>query len=287
MKIIYCIALVLSLLTISACGGAPRPSPTVIVTPPTPTPPATPPPPPAPAPAPANGIKLSNIQASQGWNSWGQFAPVYADCAAPCPGITWSMTQGVTSPSTIGNATRFDLGGSTPYSDVLWSNPVIGQFSTQGLPDNGHTLLPTVHNFIYDADFYVTSVSVTQVLEFDISMYMNGVGMIWGNQCNNLGGKVWDIWDNLNAHWISTGVTCNLIDNGWNHVTIEAQRQDDNTLLFQSFTLNGVTTTLNKSYPPFSVPSGWWGITVNYQMDGDYKQSANTTYMDNFSLTYW
>ena len=236
---------------------------------------------------PISGTKLADIQASKGWNSWGQFAPAYVDCTAPCPGLTWSMTQGLSTPSMSGKASRFDLGGTTPYSDVLWSNPVIGQFSTQGLPDSDHSLLPTLHNFIYDADFYVTNAAVTQVLEFDVSMYMNGVGMIWGNQCNNLGGKEWDIWDNVNAKWVSTGVVCSLIDKGWNHITIESQRGSDNSVLFQSFTLNGVTTAINKSYAPFTVPSGWWGITVNYQMDGDCKQSANTTYLDNLSLTYW
>jgi hypothetical protein len=125
------------------------------------------------------------------------------------------------------------------------------------------------------------------VLEFDISMYMNGVGMIWGNQCNNLGGKVWDIWDNVNAKWVSAGVPCNLINNGWNHVTIQAQRQSNNTLLYQSITLNGVTANINRTYAPFSVPTSWWGITLNYQMDGDYKMSSNSTYLDNFRFTYW
>jgi hypothetical protein len=56
--------------------------------------------------------------------------------------------------------------------------------------------------------------------------------------------------------------------------------------VYQSITLNGVTTNINKTYAPFTVPSSWYGITVNYQMDGDYKQSANTTYLDNLSLTY-
>jgi len=38
---------------------------------------------------------------------------------------------------------------------------------------------------------------------------------------------------------------------------------------------------------PFAVSSGWYGVTVNYQMDGNYAQSPNTTYLDKFSLTYW
>lgn len=234
-----------------------------------------------------SGNKLSNLQASKGWNSWGQYAPVYDDCNAECSGITWSMQQGVKSLSMTGNATQFNLGGTVPYSDALFSLPVLGQFSTQGVPDENHRLLPTLHNFTYDSYFYVTKASVTQVLEFDISMYMNGAGMIWGTECRIAGGNEWDIWDNVNAKWVPTGVPCNAISNGWNHVTVQAQRGTDNTVMFQSITLNGVTANINKSYAPFSVPAGWWGVTVNYQMDGDYKQSKNTTYVDNFSLTYW
>jgi len=230
--------------------------------------------------------KISNIHASKGWNTWGQSYPDYVDCA-PCSGINWALTPGVSSPSKSGNATRFDIGGTTPYGDVLFSIPLIGQFSTQGLPDYNHTILPTLHNFTYDADFYVTDATVTQVLEFDINMYMNSVGMIWGTQCRITGGHEWDIWDNANAKWMPTGIACNPNDKGWNHVTVQVQRLADNSLLYQSITLNGVTATLDKTYPPFAVPASWYGVTVNYQMDGDYKPSPNTTYLDNFSLTYW
>ena len=233
------------------------------------------------------GTTLYNIQASGGWHGWGEFAPNYDICASNCTGLNWSMWLHQTSPSLSGNASRFNIGGTTPYADVLWSNPVIGQNTTQGIPDTAHTLLPNLHYFTYDAYFFVTNVSVTQVLEFDISMYMNGVGMIWGNQCNNLGGKVWDIWDNVSAQWVSAGIPCNLINNGWNHVTLQMQRQSNNTLLYQSITLNGVTANIDRTYPPFTVPTSWWGITLNYQMDGDYKMSSNVTYLDNFTFTYW
>jgi hypothetical protein len=232
------------------------------------------------------GNVLSNLQASGGWKSWGELPPVYDICSAPCPGITWSMKQGVQSPSLSGHSTQYNTSGTTPYADVLWSIPLIGQGSTQGLPDSGHTLLPTLHNFTYDAYFYPTNLGVTQVLEFDISMYFNGLGLIWGNQCRVVGGNEWDIWDNVNARWVPTGVACNPVNSSWNHVTIQGQREPDNSLLFQSITLNGVTSTINQRYAPGSAPSGWWGITVNYQMDGDKKQSPNTTFLDNFSFTY-
>ena len=142
-------------------------------------------------------------------------------------------------------------------------------------------------SFTYDADFYPTDLGVTQVLEFDVSMYFNGLGLIWGNQCRVAGGNEWDIWDNVNHNWVPTGVPCNPVNNAWNHVTIHLQRESDNWLLFQSITLNGVTTQVNRYYAPGSASGDWWGVTVNFQMDGNQQQSAYTTYLDNFTFTYW
>jgi hypothetical protein len=234
-----------------------------------------------------SGNTLTNLQATKGWNSWGQLAPTYADCPAPCPGVTWSMKQGVTSASLKGDATQFTIGGTTPYSDVLWENPLIGQFSTQGLPDTDKKLLPTLHNFTYDAWFFVTNASATQALEFDVNWFMNTVGMTWGTECRIEGGHEWDIWDNVAAKWVPTGVACNPVNGGWNHVTINVQRKPDNTLVFESITLNGATSNLNKTSAPFAVPSDWYGITVNFQMDGDRAQHAYSAYLDKFSFMYW
>lgn len=232
------------------------------------------------------GNVLHNLQASGGWKSWGELPPNYDICGWPCNGVTWSMNQGVQSPSMDGNATEFAIGGSTPYADVLWSNPLIGQGSTQGLPDSNHTLLPSLHDFTYDAYFYSSNLSPSQALEFDISMYFDGLSLIWGHQCRIAGGHEWDVWDNVDAKWIPTGVSCNPVNNSWNHVTIQVERESDNWLLFKSITLNGYTAPINQYYAPGSAPGGWWGITVNYQMDGNYAEQGYNNYVDEFNFTY-
>jgi len=145
---------------------------------------------------------------------------------------------------------------------------------------------PLSINFIYDSDFYVTSDSITQVLEFDISKYMNGIGMVWGTQCNHLKDGDWDIWDNVNNLWISAGVPCHFI-NGWNHVTLSLQRGSDDSLIYQSIALDGTTYVINKTYLPGPADPSWWGVTANYQMDGNSAFTPNTTYLDNFSVSYW
>lgn len=233
------------------------------------------------------GNAFSNLQHSGGWAAYGQRPPNFVDCSpSPCDGITFSMTQGIKSPSLSGMATQFNLGGTAVYSDALFNNHLIGDLSSQGLPDKNHTLVPTLHNFTYDVYFYVSNSGLSQAVEFDVNQFYNGLGFIWGHECRIAGGNQWDIWDNINQKWVPTGIACNPVGNSWNHVTIQVQRTSSNQLLYKSITLNGVTSTLNQSYSPGSTPSGWWGVTVNYQMDGNNKQSPYTVYLDNLTFTY-
>jgi hypothetical protein len=69
-------------------------------------------------------------------------------------------------------------------------------------------------------------------------------------------------------------------------VVLQVQRQSNNDLLYQTITMNGTTYTINQTMAPFQVPASWYGMTVNFQMDGNYNQSANTAYLDNFNVTY-
>ena len=235
-----------------------------------------------------NGKTIANVHLLSGWNQWGELAPNYGICNAPCNGeVTWSMYQNDTTFSLSGHSTQFNLGGTTPYSDALWSNPVLGQGNLQGLNDPNHLILPTLHNFTLDTYVYVTNLPVTQDLEFDINWYMNGVGMEWGTQCDHLADGSWDIWDNVNAKWFSSGVPCVLNNAAWNHVVVQVQREPNNDLLYQTITVNGTVNNINKTVAPFPVPAVWYGMTVNYQMDGNNKQTAYTTYLDKTNFTYW
>ena len=195
------------------------------------------------------------------------------------------MQQGITSPALSGSATEFSIGGTGPYWDAFFNNHLIGPFSSQGLPDTDQTLVPTYHEFTYDVYFYGTNLALSQAVEFDINQFFNNQGFIWGHECRIAGGNEWDIWDNLNARWVPTGVACYPNSNAWNHVTIQVERTAKNQLLYQSITLNGVTSTINQTYNPGST-DGWYGVTINYQMDGNYEQSPYSVYLDNLTFSY-
>ena len=234
------------------------------------------------------GHTFYNIQSEGGWKGYAQQPPSYGDCSwcTPSgPGTTWAMYQGVRSPTLSGNATQFNLGGNMDYTDVLWNNHLIGDLSSQGMPDSGHTIVPNLHSFTYDVYFFGSNLGASQALEFDINQFFNNMGFTWGHECRVAGGNEWDIWDNAAGKWLPTGIPCNPIENGWNHLTLHVARTSNNQLQYQSITFNGVTHVLNWTYSPFYAP-GWYGITVNYQMDGNYKQSPYTVYVDRLNFTY-
>ncbi len=195
------------------------------------------------------------------------------------------MTQGSNSPSLSGNATIFNVGGTTPYSDALFNNHLIGQGSSQGLPDPDQSQLQSLYNFQYDVDFYGDNLELSQALEFDINQFFSNMGFIFGHECRIASGNEWDIWDNSKGQWIPTGIPCYPKSGQWNHVTLKVQRTSDNHETYQSITLNGQTTVLNWTFEKGASP-GWYGLTVNYQMDGNYKQDSYNVSLDNLTLTY-
>jgi hypothetical protein len=182
-----------------------------------------------------------------------------------------------------GDAMEFDIGGSTDYSDVLWNVHLLGDGSP--ILDQSHQIVANTHNFIYDVWFYGTSLNESEALEFDVNQFVDGLSFIWGHQCTVLGGHDWEIWNNQANAWVSTGISCYPNNNAWNHLTLQVQRTSDNQLLYQTITFNGQQYNLNATYAPTS--SSWYGVTINYQMDGNYEQQNYAVYLDNLNFTYW
>jgi len=231
---------------------------------------------------------FSSLQKEAGWTGYALLPPAYdicASCTPSGPQATWAMTQDVSSPSLSGSSSLMKIGGKTDYADILWNNHLIGNFSSQGMPDNNQTIVPTLHNFTYDVYFYADDISDSQALEFDINQFVGGYSYIWGHECRIAGGNEWDIWDDPGQVWHPTGIACNPLSNAWNHLILQVQRTSSNQLLFQSITLNGVTSTLNYYENPTTTT--WYGITINYQQDGNSKQTPYSVWLDNLNFSYW
>src|SRR6266853_3793029 len=192
--------------------------------------------------------KVSNLQQQKGWSGFALLSPswgICTSCSSTGTKINWSRTPGIGSPSLSGSSTKHHIGGTINFGDVLWNNHIIGDFSSQGLPDTNNTLVPKLHNFVYDVYFYAKNISVSQALEFDINEFIAPKGFIWGHECRIAGGHEWDIYSNVYKKWVPTGVSCWPKNNAWNHVVIQVQRTSGGRLLYKSITLNGQTATLN------------------------------------------
>ncbi|MDP9161906.1 MAG: hypothetical protein M3O09_16975 [Acidobacteriota bacterium] len=235
---------------------------------------------------PPQGKTFYELQRNGGqWQGFGMLKPNYMPCTNCWGPVTWWMGTGVSSPSRSGNSTKTSIAGNQPYNDAFWNNHLIGDFSTQGLPDTNHTLAPSLHDFTYDVWFFAPNVGAAEALEFDINQFVNGQAFIWGHECRVAGGHQWDIWDNVHQHWTPTGIPCNPNPNAWNHLVIHSQRTTDNHLLFKSITLNGQTSTLNRYDSP--IPTTWYGITINYQIDGNSWQQPYDVWLDDLNFTYF
>src|SRR5882724_7621481 len=193
--------------------------------------------------------KFYNIEKAKAWSGYALLSPSWSICSSCSPtgsNINWSRTTGIWSPALSGTSSvRHSIGGTRPCADILWNNHLVGSFSSQGLPDYKHTLVPNLHNFVYDVYFYAKNISYSQALEFDINQFTGGKSFIWGHECRIAGGHQWDVYDNVNHKWLPTGIPCNPLSGAWNHLVIKVQRTSNNQLLYQSITLNGKTATVN------------------------------------------
>jgi hypothetical protein len=223
---------------------------------------------------PSNATVIANLDQVSGWES----CDVCAGAGGAGPSAPHSLTQGVVSPSMDGNSARFWMGGTTPYSDVLWWKKILRETQV--------TQNRALHSFVYDLYFYMDNPTVAQSIEWDVNQFIDGKSFIFGSQCSYRARSTWDIWDNVNSHWISTGVVCPIPKAyAWNHIILEFERTPDNKLRYISMTMNGDKHYLNWYYAPTATT--WSGVTVNYQIDGDYRQDNYSTWVDKMSLIYW
>ena len=232
--------------------------------------------------------KFWNLQKAKGWSGYALLSPTWGICGWCSPSgstVNWYRGAGVKSPSLTGSAAHHHIGGSRPYSDILWNNHIVGSFSSQGIPDYSHTLVPKLHNFVYDVYFYAKNLPYSQALEFDINQFTGGKSFIWGHECRIAGGHKWDIYDNINKKWVSTGVSCWPKNNAWNHLVIQVQRTTGGRLLYKSITLNGKKATLNIYKYPTS--TSWHGVTINYQQDGNSNMYDYSIWLDKLNFSYW
>jgi len=217
---------------------------------------------------------ISDIQTLPGWQSCSALFPADSGrdgqiCAAGLGTADSTMTENQSSPAMDGKSAKFTMGGPTPYSNMLYFNPVAG----------GNN----VSHFIYDLYFYIDNPAASQALEFDINQTYGGNRWVWGSECNFNGSGKWDIWDDING-WQPTIYDCTPFPaNTWIHLVWNVERVGDQ-VHYISLTVGDQTFNVDTYYP--NQPN--WTleeIDVAFQMDGNYKQEPYNVWLDQVKLT--
>lgn len=217
--------------------------------------------------APSGSTVYSNIDQMSGWQS----CDACAGIGGNGPVVPYSMTQYQSSPSMDGSSTQFWLGTGKAYSQALWWKQLGANAG--------------VSHFIYDSYFYYTDANAPQALEFDMNQSVGGYKYIFGTQCAIRGSHTWEVWDNVNAKWSSTGLACPAPPTyQWNHLTWEFERVNGQ-LHFIAITLNGVKSYINRYYAPRASSAS--ELNVAFQMDGNYAATSYKVWLDKVTLTAW
>jgi hypothetical protein len=217
---------------------------------------------------------VSGIQALPGWQSCSATFPPGSGragqiCAAGLGTAVSTMTENQSTPSMDGKSAEFTMGGPTPYSNMLYFNPIGGGNS--------------VSKFTYDLYFYIDNPTAAQALEFDLNQTFGGNRWVWGSECNFNGSGKWDIWDDLNG-WKPTSIACTPFPaNTWTHLVWNVERVG-NQVHYISLTVGNQTYTVDTYY---SNQPNWTleEIDVAFQMDGNYAQQPYNVWLAEGNLT--
>ncbi len=184
------------------------------------------------------------------------------------------MSAGVKSPSLDGQAAQFNLAGPVGYSNALWWKQLGG--------NNG------AHNFIYDLYVYITQPNLPQALEFDVNQTASDKNLkfIFGTECDLQATHLWQNWDTAHATWQNTSVPCTAFAAyTWNHLVLQFQRTSNDKLVFVSVTINGQTHYFNRQFDPMRTSAS--ELNVAFQMDGNFRQTPYSVWLDKVTLTAW
>lgn len=217
---------------------------------------------------------ISDIQILPGWQSCSSTFPAGSGrdgqiCAAGLGTAVSTMTENQSSPAMDGKSAKFSMGGPTPYSNMLYFDPVAG----------GNN----VSHFTYDLYFYIDTPDASQALEFDINQTYSGNRWVWGSECNFNGSGKWDIWNDLTG-WQPTQFPCTPFPaNTWMHLVWNVERVG-NQVHYISLTVGDQTYNVDTYYP--NQPD--WTleeIDVAFQMDGNFAQQPYNVWLDEVNLT--
>jgi len=213
---------------------------------------------------------LSRIEEATEWKTCGSCGNTGGTGAV----ATYSMSRGITSPTTDGSSTQFKIGGSYPYKNAYW---YIGHTPSLSTP---------LKYLRYEFDLYVPSAYATapQAIEFECQQKAAGYIYNFAWQAN-YAGKSWRIFNYVARRWESAGLYFGgFTPNKWHHIIAE-YHTSGSTVVHDALTIDGVRHVVGIKHAAKPTTTGHY-LTNAFQLDLNGKATDYKVYVDAMKMSF-
>jgi len=177
-------------------------------------------------------------------------------------------------PGEDGSGMDIDFQGGASY---------VGMYNYYPLPAD-----PSANTFQvnYDFIFFDWDQPNIQALEFTMNQFVAGERYEWALQWEQIGvdgAPQWRIWDG--NHWQPFGMPFSIQSDVWHSIQINGHIGGGQAV-YDSFTFDGVRTSLGQGYDPHSWPYGDQMLPA-IQLDGNSSARPYHLYVDNVNFYWW
>jgi hypothetical protein len=214
---------------------------------------------------------FDNVQQLTGWQTCGNCGNTGAAGAT----ATYSMMQGINSPTESGDSAEFSIGGSYPYTNAYWyyRHPVRGT---------------AMSSLVYQFDLYVpaTSENAPQAIEFECQQQLDGYIYNFAWQAD-YGSNHWRVFNYTAGQWEDSGIPLQRFAAGaWHHIVAEYHNDSaSHTTYHDALTVDGVRNTVNAVHAATPTTTPGNDFTNAFQLDLNGAPVPYLVYVDKMRVT--
>jgi hypothetical protein len=214
---------------------------------------------------------LDNIQQLSGWLTCGNCGNTGAAGAT----ATYSMTQGITSPSESGSSAEFSISGPYAYSNAYW-------YYRHQAPN------AAMSSLVYQFDLYLPSASgnAPQAIEFECQQQLNGYVYNFAWQADYASNS-WRVFNYTAKKWEDSGIPLQrFAPDTWHHIIAEYHNDGSAHVTYHdALTVDGARHPVNITHQATPTSSAGAGFTNAFQLDLNGTPVSYSVYVDKMRVT--
>ena len=214
---------------------------------------------------------FSRIEEQSEWTTCGNCGNTGASGAT----ASYTMTRGITNPTTDGSSSQFWIGGPYAYKNAYW---YIRQATSPSTP---------FQYLKYEFDLYVPAnyASAPQAIEFECQQKANGYIYNYAWQAD-YAKKQWRIFNYVTRAWEATNVPfAKFSGDTWHHVIAE-YHGEGTSVVHDALTIDGVRYAVGIKHGAKYVGTTGHYLTNAFQLDLNGSATAYKVYVDGMKVSY-